>query len=122
MNRSTRHKLTYRRTWSAVILLMIMALQMGVRTLHQHHYVEKVKLECSDCDHHRVHAGHLLAWDGATDDCTLCQLLTTPFRQCVAKHIVFVPLGHHQTYHDIPLGIANATLGVHLRRGPPSLL
>ena len=122
MSRSIRYKLTFRRTWSAVIMLMIIVLQMGIRTLHHHHYVEKAKLECSDCEHHRVHAGHLLTWDEAMDDCTLCQLLTTPFMQYVARHITIVPVFHHQTYHDTPHDFASASLGVHLRCGPPSLL
>lgn len=61
------------------MLLMVMVLQMGVRVAHTHHHQLTEQVECSDCEHNRVHSGHLLSWDGEQDDCILCQILATPF-------------------------------------------
>lgn len=68
-----------RRSIYAILLLMVMALQMGFKTFHLHHHVQTTEVACSDCDHHRVHSGHLVAWDGDTDNCPLCQMLASPY-------------------------------------------
>lgn len=74
MNRnSIRHNIY------AIILLMVMLLQVGIKTFHVHHTHASVKIECEDCDQHKVHDGHLIDWDGQSDDCMLCQLLTNPY-------------------------------------------
>lgn len=68
-----------RRRLHAIILLLVMLLQVGIKTFHVHHVHASVSIECEDCEQHRVHAGHLISWDGQSDDCMLCQILANPF-------------------------------------------
>lgn len=79
-----------KRYFFAILLMMVMMLQMGVKGLHLHEHAEKETIYCSDCDKHKVHSGHLLSWDGCSDDCLLCQLITTPFIEVDA--ITFTPV------------------------------
>lgn len=78
---------------SAIILLMVMMLQVGVKTLHQHQHVEKEHISCSDCEHHRVHSGHIINYvdDG---DCFLCQIISTPFCEAKCVRLNIIPAGH----------------------------
>ncbi|MBQ9288029.1 MAG: hypothetical protein IJ212_06345 [Bacteroidaceae bacterium] len=64
---------------SAIFLLMIMALQVGVKSVHLHHHAESASLACQDCEQHKVHSGHISVWDHEHDDCLICQLLVVPF-------------------------------------------
>lgn len=113
---SIRHNL------HAIILLMVMVLQVGIKTFHVHHDHASVHIECEDCEQHRVHDGHLTDWDGQSDDCILCQLLSTQyvaeetFRSdaivesfCLEpqRQLFSVCLGQWQSFH---------------LRGPPSYL
>lgn len=68
-----------RRSLYAIILLLVMIVQVGVKTFHLHHEHTSITVECEDCDQHRVHDGHLIDWDGQSDDCLLCQLLSTQY-------------------------------------------
>lgn len=70
---SARHNL------STIILLMVMVLQVGIKTFHVHSDHVPVHIECEDCDQHRVHDGHLTDWDGQSDECVLCQLLSVQY-------------------------------------------
>lgn len=63
----------------AIVLLMVMLLQMGIKTFHVHHVHVSAKIECEDCDQHRVHDGHLIDWDGQQEECMLCQLLSVQY-------------------------------------------
>lgn len=72
-NNSIRHNLY------AVILLVMMVMQVGVKCFHLHHEHVSITIDCEDCDQHRVHDGHLIDWDGQSDDCMLCQLLSSPY-------------------------------------------
>lgn len=63
----------------AITLLMVMLLQVGIKTFHVHHEHASIRIVCEDCDQHRVHDGHLIDWDGQSDDCMLCQLLTAQY-------------------------------------------
>ena len=72
-------QLRHRQSFSAVVLLLIMVMSLGIRVLHVHHYVLQVSVECSDCQHHVFHSGHLMAADDNDGECVLCQWLTVPF-------------------------------------------
>lgn len=72
-------QLRHRQTISAVILLLVMIMSLGVRALHVHHYAERPAVECQDCRQHIYHSGHLMAATDGKGDCVLCQLLTLPF-------------------------------------------
>ncbi len=56
-----------------------MIMSLGIRVLHVHHYVERVTIECQDCQQHIYHSGHLMAATDNEGDCVLCQLLSMPF-------------------------------------------
>ena len=77
INIMTRNSI--RRNLYAILLLMVMVLQVGIKTFHVHHDHASVHIECEDCDQHRVHDGHLTDWDGQSDDCMLCQLLSAQY-------------------------------------------
>lgn len=68
-----------RRWLHVIILLLVMLLQVGIKTFHVHPVHASVSIECEDCEQHRVHDGHLNSWDGQSDDCMLCQLLSNPY-------------------------------------------
>lgn len=72
-------QLRHRQTFSAVILLLVMIMSLGIRILHVHHYVERVSVECQDCRQHIYHSGHIMAASDSEGDCVLCQWLTVPF-------------------------------------------
>lgn len=74
-----RNHIGQRQRISAIVLLMVMMVQMGFKTLHLHHNDAKAEVTCSDCEHHRMHGGHILAWDGHSDDCPLCLMLHSPY-------------------------------------------
>lgn len=70
---------TLRHDLHAITLLLVMLLQVGMKTLHVHHEHASVKVECDDCNQHRLHDGHFIDWDGQNDDCLLCQLLSCQY-------------------------------------------
>jgi len=72
-------QLRHRQTFSAVVLLLVMILSLGIRVLHVHHYVEGLEIVCQDCEQHVYHSGHLTAAQDSGGDCVLCQWLTVPF-------------------------------------------
>lgn len=109
-----------RRSLFAILLLMVMTLQMGVKSFHVHHHAHAVEFACSDCEHHRVHSGHILAWDGHSDDCPLCQMLVSPY---VPAEELRAPLPFVQTHThgtaSVPHVVA-ATWCTTSPRGPPA--
>lgn len=70
----------------AIILLLVMLLQVGIKSFHVHHACASVSIECEDCEQHRVHDGHLISRDGQSDDCMLCQLLSNPYELSEVFH------------------------------------
>lgn len=115
-------KRTYKQTISAIILLMVMIMQMGVKTFHQHNHAESSSIVCSDCEHHKVHSGHLTNWEGNSDECTLCQLLTTPFSEGSILTLGNTFIVYNTLYFcpDSNLSIGNRST-IRLR-GPPAFL
>lgn len=116
MKKNRRHRL------SAIVLLMVMVLQLGVRIAHQHHHDRSAHVVCSDCEHNRVHSGHVSSWDGAQDDCVLCQILATPFVaadevRCI-EYACELPLLYFSYIPDIQ----RCSCFVVDLRGPPSFL
>lgn len=111
-----------RRTLSSIVLLMVMVLQMGVRTLHQHHSAGHAEIVCSDCEHHKVHDGHLLSWDGVGDDCPMCQQLTTPFTNSSVRQAEFLLLSRPIVYVSRAFVVGGGCRGAHHLRGPPCFL
>lgn len=116
MKKNRRHRL------SAIVLLMVMVLQLGVRIAHQHHHELSAQVSCSDCEHNRVHSGHVSSWDGEQDDCLLCQILATPYLQaedvCNECYIVEQPMLYADCISAVQkCGCLNLSL-----RGPPSFL
>lgn len=99
-----------------------MMVQMGVRTFHQHHHAEKETVTCNDCSHHKIHDGHILSWDGGNDNCTLCQLLTTPFTECSATEIFLQPLVYLNEYFCSNCAHEDYCISTHYLRGPPSFI
>ncbi|MBQ0048762.1 MAG: hypothetical protein KBT12_00765 [Bacteroidales bacterium] len=67
------------RTCSTIMLLVVMILQVGVKSFHLHHHAEANHAVCLDCEHHRVHNSHLLIWDGGSPDCLVCHLFSTSY-------------------------------------------
>ena len=72
-------QLRHRPTISAVVLLFVMMMSLGMKVLHVHQYVLPTTVECSDCQHHVFHSGHFLAGDDNDDECMLCQWLSVPY-------------------------------------------
>lgn len=109
-----------RRSLFAILLLMVMTLQMGVKSFHVHRHAQAVEFACSDCEHHRVHDGHIVAWDGHSDDCPLCEMLVSPY---VPAEELRAPLPVCQTYShgtaSVPRVVAAAWCPTS-PRGPPS--
>lgn len=117
-----RSRYNHRRRFVAIIFLMVMMMQMGFRMFHLHHYEAKAEVVCSDCEHNRVHGGHILAWDGHSNDCTLCQMLQSPYIPACELHYV----GYVDTYHvcgitTVP-GVKEYAWCHIFPRGSPSLL
>lgn len=113
---SNRHNLY------AIVLLMVMVLQVGIKTFHVHHDHASVHIECEDCDQHRVHDGHLTDWDGQSDECMLCQLLSV---QYVATE-AFCPDAIVEQFclqnQDTQLSVCHGQWQNIQQRGPPSYL
>lgn len=104
----------------AILLLMVMMLQMGIKTLHHHHYEHKTEFFCSDCENHKVHDGHFLDWEGDTDDCMLCQLLQTPYIPALEIPVVHFSVRIHvNDIIAVPEVFETAWCAISLR-GPPS--
>ena len=87
-------RVTYRQIFTTTILLMVMMLHLGVKTFHQHHSVDVVRVICIDCEHHPVHDGHILNLEGCSEDCVVCQLFSTPYNKVrdVLKNVI--PIEH----------------------------
>lgn len=111
-----------RRIFSAIILLMVMIMQVGVKAFHQHHYAVSERMTCSDCDHHRVHSGHITSWDGGSSDCVVCQLFSSPFSE--AKTVLFkVIAAERLTYCICSVAEVVSTMQMHIiPRAPPACL
>lgn len=108
-----------RRILIAIALLMVMMMQLGVKSFHQHHRVVTSEILCDDCLHHKVHGGHLLSWDGATGDCPVCQMMQTPYIAAQSE-AVSVAETFSLTYGIAPVSKAFETEGCHIApRGPP---
>lgn len=122
MSNKYRNSFKERRSVMAIILLMVMMMQMGIKTFHQHHRAESARIVCSDCDHHKVHQGHVASWDGTSDNCTLCQLLTTPFTECPAVRLIVPADVHADKYFSSDYIFVNHLRGTHFLRGPPCFL
>lgn len=101
---------------------MVMMLHMGVKTLHVHHHAQGEKVVCSDCEHHRVHNGHLISWDGGSDDCPLCHMLTTPGIPYQHVRLTILPTLHLVRHAAADGIVAAGDSMTHYRRGPPCLL
>ncbi len=117
-----KKRYTKRRNLFAFMLLMVMMMQMGFKVLHQHHHAQRVEISCSDCNHHRIHSGHILDWSGETDACPLCQLLANPY---IPAKCVVAP---QPTTQIIVHGITSVPVLTEAKwcpispRGPPSFL
>lgn len=110
-----------RRGLFAIILLMVMTLQMGVKGFHVHRHAHAVKVACSDCEHHRVHGGHIVAWDGNSDNCPLCQVVANPYVEGSALCLDF-SLNHNADYGTSASPyLLGAEWGARCPRGPPAL-
>lgn len=104
------------------ILLLVMVMQVGVKTFHLHHEHASVKVECEDCDQHRVHDGHLIDWDGQNDDCVLCQLLSCQYVSSEGFRLdaVVEQFCHHA--QDRQLAVCLERWQSIRQRGPPTYL
>ena len=108
-----------KRSFFAIILLMVMMVQVGVKMIHTHH-IENTLVSCSECEHHQVHHGHLLSWDGESRDCLLCQLLTNPYTESA---ITQLSTPHVELYFSTFFYIASDAhhdRGTISLRGPPT--
>lgn len=117
-----RNRFNRRRSFLAILLLMVMSVQMGFKTFHLHHHAAAVEFACSDCNHHRVHGGHILAWDGHADDCPLCQMLQSPYTapdEPTAAYALVVQPTHGTT---IVASMSKAAWCPTSPRAPPSFL
>lgn len=110
------------RTFSAILLLMVMMIQVGVKTFHLHHYAESEHVVCSDCEHHRVHSGHILSWDGSSSDCVVCHLFSSPFTE--VKTVLFKAItAERLSYCICSVTDVVSTLQMHIiPRAPPAYL
>ena len=106
----------------AILLLMVMVLQVGIKTFHVHHDHASVHIECEDCDQHRVHDGHLTDWDGQSDDCMLCQLLSTQYvsAQTFCPDAIVEQFCHQ--IQDVQSSVCQGQWQNIQQRGPPSYL
>lgn len=101
---------------------MVMILQLGIKSFHQHHYAENVTITCDDCDHHKVHSGHLLSWNGESNDCVVCHILSTPFTECQPFVLTFQSPTYHCKHYCADYNIINGCRGTNHLRGPPASL
>ena len=115
-----KYRQTRKQLFFAIMLMMVMMLQMGVKTFHLHHHAEKETISCSDCEQHKVHSGHLLTWDGSSDDCLLCQLISTPFIEVDAIKFTPIDVEHQQASHIYVAFCIDNTWRNIKPRGPPS--
>lgn len=116
-----RNRYSRRRHILAILLLMVMMLQMGAKTFHRHHHGARVEYTCSDCEHHKVHDGHIMAWDGESDDCPLCQILQSPYTIAEELPQVCVVMTHHSYDIAVVPDVYGATWCHISPRGPPYL-
>ena len=117
-----RSRSNRKRSLFAIILLMVMLLQMGVKVLHQHHHDKTVEFYCSDCENHRVHDGHIIGWDDDSDDCQICQILAAPFVHSQEVHVSFCPVVNYVFGITEAPKIYESEWCRIAPRGPPSLL
>lgn len=111
-----------RHNFYAILLLMVMVLQVGIKTFHVHHPHVLVKIECEDCDQHKVHDGHLVDWDGQSDDCMLCQLLSTQYVASDSFHAYAVIQSHSLQPQVLQLSVCLGEWQSIRQRGPPTNL
>lgn len=116
------NRISVRHNVYATILLMVMMLQVGVKTFHVHHPQVLVKIECDDCNHHKVHDGHLINWDGQNDECMLCQLLSAQYVAAVTIHPDAVIFQFCQQHPDRELSVCQGQWLQIRQRGPPAYL
>lgn len=114
-------KYSRRDRFFAITLLMVMFMQMGIRIVHLHHHAESVLTECSDCQHNRVHSGHIVSWDGTQDDCLICQYLATPFLKAEGAKCHVYATEHHQPLCSCVSDISDRSCQCLRPRGPPSV-
>ena len=106
----------------AIVLLMVMVLQVGIKTFHVHHGHASAPIECEDCDQHRVHDGHLIDWDGQSDDCILCQLLSAQYVATESFHPEAIAEQFCCLFHDAQSSVYQGQWQNIQQRGPPSYL
>lgn len=116
MKRGSRNRLL------SAFLLMLMVMNVGIRCVHIHHYDHHAQTECADCQHHKVHSGHLSAWDGEQSDCFICHVLATPYvkAECTACNFADTECQFACFFYSPDVtenSVPNITL-----RGPPSFL
>lgn len=111
-----------RHNFYAIFLLMVMVLQVGIKTFHVHHDHASVYIECEDCDQHRVHDGHLTDWDGQSDDCMLCQLLSTQYVAAESFRPDAIVEPFCRQFQDVQLSVCLGLWQNVQPRGPPSNL
>lgn len=111
-----------RHSFAAIVVLVAMLLQVGVRTFHVHQGHSTVRIECEDCSHHRVHDGHLINWDGQSDDCMLCQVLSTQFFAIGDCRFDAIVEQSCQLPSDMQLAVCHGVWHSIRQRGPPSFL
>lgn len=97
-------------------------LQMGVKSLHQHQHAEKESIVCDDCKHHKVHSGHLIDWDGDSDECLLCQLFTDDFTEFNLPEYDFFQVSYSQIKICFDEELTSQDRDLPKLRGPPAFI
>lgn len=96
MRHITRH--LHFQQWAAIILLLIMIVQVGVKVTHIDYHSENAIVICDDCIHHHAHNGHIQNLDDGCSECVICQLLSVPFNIAESLQICssseFLPISH----------------------------
>lgn len=92
---------------------------MGVKCFHVHHHAQAVEYACSDCAHHRMHSGHILAWDGHSDNCPLCQMLVSPYVPAQELHTYLPNIQTLSHGIETVIRVESAAWSSKSPRGPP---
>lgn len=117
-------KVSIRHRICAIVLLMVMMMQMGIRFAHQfqHEHEMSARTECADCQHHKVHNGHIFAWDDNDCCCFICQAFDSPYLLPDDVRCTAMTVEHHQACAEYLADAQDCSQRAASLRGPPGCL
>ena len=83
-------KANRRRSLAAKLLLLAYLPALCIASLHVHQYEGAFELECTMCNHHVPHVGHLVPASPDMHDCALCLFLSLTYTAAPLALIAFI--------------------------------